>query len=173
MSITSSVETLPAEITAKFRSLKLVLFDFDGVFTDNFVYVDQNGIESVKCSRSDGMGVELLTSMGLKCYIVSTETNPVVAARAGKLKIPFVQAVRDKSVTVRELAAEHNCNLSEVAFLGNDINDLPALRIVGLPVGVSDGHHSIDDFVLVKTRACGGNGAVREFCELLFKIKNQ
>jgi 3-deoxy-D-manno-octulosonate 8-phosphate phosphatase (KDO 8-P phosphatase) len=165
-------QEIPESIIKKIQSLQLVIFDFDGVFTDNFVYVDQNGVESVKCSRSDGMGIELLGKIGLKCFIVSTETNPVVGARASKLRIPFVQAVKDKSVTVRQIASDLNINLEEVAFIGNDMNDLPALNVVGLPVGVCDAHHSIDKFVLLKTKACGGNGAVREFCELVFKIKN-
>ncbi len=163
--------SIPVDVVEKIRSLKMILFDFDGVFTDNFVYVDQHGVESVKCSRSDGFGIELVTGIGIKCFIVSTETNPVVAARAAKLKLPFVQAVKDKSVTVRALAEEHNCSLDEIAFVGNDKNDIPALAIVGLPVGVCDLHHSIDEYVQLKTKACGGNGAVREFCEIVYQIK--
>jgi YrbI family 3-deoxy-D-manno-octulosonate 8-phosphate phosphatase len=146
----------------------MVVFDFDGVFTDNLVIVDGNGIESVRCWRSDGLGISLLRSIGIKTMIVSTETNPVVSMRASKLKIECYQAVEDKGLMLSKIATDHELELDEIAFMGNDINDIPALKIVGLPAAVADACEELNGIVLYKTNRPGGFGAVREFCDLIY-----
>lgn len=148
-----------------FQSVKMIVFDFDGVFTDNKVIVSQNGHESVVCSRFDGIGLSLLREAGIGSIIMSSETNPVVSARAAKLNIDCLQAVNDKSEAIKHLAVSRNIKLSEIAFLGNDVNDIPALSIVGFPIGVVDCWPDIKKHCLALTSRPGGFGAVRELCE--------
>jgi len=148
-------------------AVRLVAFDFDGVFTDNSVYVMQDGAEAVRCWRSDGLGLTRLRKVGVVACILSTEVNPVVEARAKKLKLPFKQALDDKALAVRALAREFQVDLREIMFVGNDVNDIPAFRLVGLPVAVSDCHPAVYPHVYYRTQRCGGYGAVREICDLI------
>ena len=152
-----------------FTEIKLVLFDLDGVFTDNFVNVDENGVEQVRCNRSDGLGLKKLKDINILSYIISTETNNVVQARAKKLGIPCINAVQDKGAAVISLTKELDIDLKNVMFLGNDINDIPALKIVGFPVGVADSYSDIEEYILLKTKNPGGHGAVREICDIIHK----
>lgn len=148
------------------RTIRLVAFDFDGVFTDNAVYVFQDGSEAVRCFRGDGIGLENLRALGVAVAIISTETNPVVSARARKLGIPCVQGCKDKRAALEDMAREKGISLAEVAFVGNDINDLPCLTAVGLPVVVQDAHPDVIPYGRYRTTSPGGRGAVRELCDL-------
>ena len=168
--------TLPAysdiqqELHQLICTLQAVVFDFDGVFTDNTVVVDQNGIESVRCWRSDGLGLTRLRDLGLKVLIISTEVNPVVSLRAEKLKTKCVQGVEDKAVAITEWSLSVGIPLSNMAFVGNDINDIPALKKVGLPIAVGDAYEEIIPFVKYRSRKPGGYGAVREICDLIAHV---
>lgn len=150
------------------KKIKLVIFDFDGVFTDNNVNISENGLESVNCCRSDGLGISRLKSIGIPNYIISTESNKVVSVRAKKLNIPVFQNIKDKSQAVSSLCEKLGINLENTMFVGNDINDIPALKIVGFPVAVSDSFEEILPYVIFKTQKKGGRGAVREICDLIF-----
>lgn len=150
--------------------IRLIAFDFDGVFTDDMVYVSQDGTESVRCFRGDGIGLQKLKALKIDAVIVSTESNPVVMARAQKLRIPCVQDCRDKAATLERIANEKGIALAEVAFVGNDINDLSVLRRVGLPIVVSNAHKDVVSCALYQTRNPGGHGAVREICDLFEQI---
>jgi len=154
--------------------VKLIAFDFDGVFTDGMVYVDQNGKESVRCSRKDGMGIALLKKNNIPCVVISTEKNPVVAARCEKLQLDYFQGV-DSALKKREVleryCVEREIVLSDVAYVGDDINDAEVLRVVGYPMTVADGHHSLDSIVVWKTSRAGGGHAVREICEYILMAK--
>lgn len=152
-------------------SVKLLVFDFDGVFTDNAVYVSHDGIESVRCWRSDGLGLSRLRNIGVHIQIVSTELNPVVTVRAHKLKVPCKQGIEDKEVAIIELCKELNVDPAHTMFVGNDINDIPAFNVVGIPVSVSDAYPETDSHVLYKTNKPGGYGAVREVCDLIYFAK--
>jgi len=152
------------------RRIRLVAFDFDGVFTDDMVYVLQDGTEAVRCFRGDGLGLRALERFGIACAIVSTESNPVVSQRARKLRIRCLQDCRDKRAALESLAAESGISLAEVAFVGNDINDLACLRCVGLPVVVRNAHPDIAPLALYRTRIGGGQGAVREVCDLFERV---
>lgn len=145
--------------------VRLVVFDFDGVFTDNTVYVTQDGAESVRCWRGDGLGLARLKDAGIEPVIVSTETNPVVSARARKLAVRCVQGCRDKLAAVRALAADAGVDLADVAFVGNDINDLGCLEAVGVPIVVQDAHEDVQSAARYRTTRPGGRGAVREVCD--------
>jgi len=142
-----------------------VVTDFDGVHTDDTVLVDQNGIESVTVSRSDGMGVALLRAAGIPFLILSTEANPVVAARARKLGVEVRQAASDKAAVLREWAAERGIALSRIAYLGNDVNDLACLDLVGWPVAVPDAHPRVLSAARTVLDRPGGDGAVRDLAE--------
>jgi 3-deoxy-D-manno-octulosonate 8-phosphate phosphatase (KDO 8-P phosphatase) len=155
--------------SASFSGVRLIVFDFDGVFTDNTVYIDQNGIESVRCWRSDGLGLERIKRQGIPTYIISTEENPVVLARAKKLNVPCMNGIKDKAEAIQRLSNSLGIELTYTMFVGNDINDLPALKIVGYPVAVADAYPELIPHVVYQTQKPGGRGAVREICDLLFE----
>jgi 3-deoxy-D-manno-octulosonate 8-phosphate phosphatase (KDO 8-P phosphatase) len=149
------------------RSIEMVVFDFDGVFTDNFVYLREDGKESVRCSRADGIGLGLLRAHGIKLFIISTEINKVVSARGRKLGIQVIQGVDDKAYVIEKLAGDCSVKLKNTVFLGNDRNDIPALQLVGYPVLVSDYESALEGFDFYRVERKGGNGAVRELCEVI------
>jgi len=145
----------------------MVVFDFDGVFTDDRVYVTEDGRESVACSRGDGLGIARLREHGVRVAVLSTESNPVVSARCLKLGLHCRQGIQDKGAALRLLVAECGLDLQHVVFVGNDVNDLECLRLARMGVAVADARpevRAIADWVL---RSAGGRGAVRELCELV------
>lgn len=151
-----------------------LLLDFDGVMTDDCAIVDQNGVESVRVSRSDGMGIERLKNFtDLFVGVVSKETNPVVKARCEKLQIPCLQGVNDKAQKLKDWAEQTGISLSSVVYVGNDLNDLPVFPLVGTTVAPCDAHDSVYRTADIKLRAKGGNGAVREICEILISELDQ
>ena len=156
----------PNSIEKVIRKIRLIGFDFDGVFTDNLVYVFEDGAEAVRCSRGDGIGLQKLKHLGIESVIISTESNPVVSARARKLQIRCVQNCADKRKALEHIADEIGISLDEVAFVGNDINDLPCLTCVALPIVVQDAHRDVIELALYQTKNPGGCGAVREICDL-------
>ena len=154
-------------------TVRLVAFDFDGVFTDNTVLVAQDGVESVRCWRSDGIGLERLRSSGISVIIISTETNPVVAIRAKKLNMPFKQGVKDKAEAILATCGDLNIDPLQTMFVGNDINDIPAFKSIGIPVGVADSYPEIFPFIHFRTKRPGGMGAVREICDLILNASTK
>ena len=154
------------------RRIRLVAFDFDGVFTNNMVYVFEDGREAVRCFRSDGIGLHKLKKLGLETVIISTEANPVVSARAHKLKIRCIQDCQDKRAALEDIAHDLGIGLAEVAFVGNDVNDLPCLECVGLPIVVQDAHQDVVSTARYQTKNPGGHGAVREVCDLFEKYRS-
>ena len=150
----------------KLASIKAISFDFDGVFTDNRVYVMENGDEAVVCNRSDGMGISMLVARGVPLVIISTEKNPVVAARGAKLNLQVIQGVNDKLSTMEDWAGTNGLTMDQVAFLGNDVNDVECLRRSGLGVAVADAYPAALDAADFVLRGKGGHGAVREMADL-------
>jgi YrbI family 3-deoxy-D-manno-octulosonate 8-phosphate phosphatase len=151
-------------------SLSAIVFDFDGVLTDDRVYVDQDGREMVCCSRRDGIGFDILRKTGIKLFILSTETNPVVAKRAEKLRIPAIQGSKDKAESLRQLASRESLDLPTTLFVGNDINDLPAFRLCGHSACPSDAHPSVKAAVTHILETPGGQGVTREIIEKILKL---
>ncbi|MFJ4175017.1 cytidylyltransferase domain-containing protein [Microbacterium sp. NPDC089696] len=145
--------------------VRAVVTDFDGVHTDDTASVDADGVERVRVSREDGMGVALLRRAGIPMLILSTEVNAVVRARAEKLKVPVLHGIDDKESALRGWAEENGLDLDEIAYLGNDVNDLPAMRIVGWPVAVANAHPRVLAEARVVLTRRGGHGAVRELIE--------
>jgi YrbI family 3-deoxy-D-manno-octulosonate 8-phosphate phosphatase len=152
-------------------TVRLIAFDFDGVFTDNSVYVTQDGIESVRCWRGDGLGLERLRSIGIETLIISTEINPVVMARARKLNLSCKHGVQDKAAAILATCQDLQIDSQQTMFVGNDINDIPAFQSIGIPVGVADSYPEIYPYILCRTQKPGGLGAVREICDLVFNAK--
>jgi YrbI family 3-deoxy-D-manno-octulosonate 8-phosphate phosphatase len=155
-----------ASLPALIRRIRLIAFDFDGVFTDNTVYVSDGGQESVRCWRGDGIGLRAVEKLGIATVVVSTETNAVVQHRSRKLAVRCFNGCDDKLSILNGIAEEMGITLTEVAFVGNDVNDLPCLSAVGLPVVVMDAHPAVRKVARYRTRAPGGHGAVREVCDL-------
>ena len=158
------LRSAPAE---ELRAVRFVVFDFDGVFTDDAVYVTQEGVEMVRCWRGDGLGLRKLDALGIGSAILSTEVNPVVGLRARKMKIQCHQGLDDKRARLESLAAEAGIPLTRFAYVGNDINDVPCFSSVGLPVAVRNAHPDVFDSVRYRTEVPGGHGAVREVCDVL------
>lgn len=152
-------------------SVQLVAFDFDGVFTDNTIYLTQDGIESVRCWRSDGLGIARLRSIGVQTFIISTEVNHVVTARANKLNMLCKQGVEDKALAILETCRQFGVSPDQTMFVGNDINDIPAFKSVGFPVAVADAYPEVSPYVLFRTEKPGGFGAVREICDMIYNAK--
>jgi YrbI family 3-deoxy-D-manno-octulosonate 8-phosphate phosphatase len=156
----------------RLKSLRLVVFDFDGVFTDNRVLVDEDGRESVFCTRADGIGLRALGDEGVGILILSTETNAVVQARARKLAIECIHGCNDKWHALEALLKDRKINPSDVAFVGNDVNDLGCLKNVGIPIVVADAHPDVKRIAALITTKPGGWGAVREVCDLIVQARN-
>ncbi|MFL7868262.1 MAG: HAD hydrolase family protein [Anaerolineales bacterium] len=151
------------------ETVKLLVMDFDGVLTDNRVWVNQDGVESVAANRSDSYGLGLLRKAGVEALVISKEVNPVVAARCKKMKVPYLQGIDDKEKVLRQYLTEKKINSASVVFVGNDINDLPGFRVAGWAVAVADALPEVireADYVLSEQ---GGRGAVRELCDLILK----
>jgi N-acylneuraminate cytidylyltransferase len=146
---------------------RLVVFDFDGVMTDNRVWVGEDGRESVACNRSDGLGLEKLRRLGLGLFVLSTESNPLVAARCRKLDLPLEQNVGDKAERLRCLLRDRGIAAADVVYVGNDVNDADCMRIVGCSVAVADAHSDVRHLADVILTRPGGHGAVRELCDRL------
>lgn len=150
--------------------IRLIAFDFDGVFTDNAVYVFEDGREAVRCVRGDGIGLRKLDRLGIQYVMISTEVNPVVAARCRKLKIRCIQDCEDKLAGLAAVMAELKLDFDQIAFVGNDVNDESCLARVALPIVVQDAHRDVAKYARHVTAARGGYGAVREICDLFERI---
>lgn len=144
---------------------RVVVTDFDGVHTDDSAWVDAAGTEHVRVSRSDGMGVALLRRAGVPVLILSTEQNAVVRARAEKLQVEVIHGVDDKATVLRQWATGRGIDLAETAYLGNDVNDLPVMALVGWPVAVADALPEVRAAARVVLTRPGGSGAVRELAD--------
>ena len=157
----------------KFKSVEFIVFDFDGVFTDNNVYTDQNGNESVISSKFDGFGLKKIKDLGISLFILSTEKNKVVEKRAKKLEIDFLQGLssEEKAIELKKLVENNNLDYDSVAYMGNDINDIQCLADCGLPIVVNDCHPEVIKYADYITDTKGGHGAVREVCDIIEALK--
>ncbi|HLO40600.1 MAG TPA: HAD hydrolase family protein [Phycisphaerales bacterium] len=145
--------------------IKLLVFDFDGVWSNNQVLVMQDGTEGVLCNRSDGLGLELLRKGGMNMLVLSKEQNPVVAARCRKVKIECIQGIDDKLSELTRLTTKRGITLRDVAYVGNDVNDVECMNAVGFAIAVADAYPQALAAADVLTSRNGGQGAVREVCE--------
>jgi len=161
-------------------TIHTVAFDFDGVFTDNKVWVDQDGRESVRCDRGDGFAFDLVRSfcrrgrLDAEFFILSKEPNPVVLARARKLRLDCHHGVHDKLAFMQEYLAQRfpgdRAAFAGLVYVGNDLNDLPLMRHAGYAVAPADAHHLVRSVAHLIIERPGGDGFVRAFIERLLKI---
>ena len=155
------------------ENIHLIVYDFDGVMTNNRVMVSQDGTESVTVNRADGLGVDYLRREGIPQMILSTESNPVVQARAKKLKIDVIQNCGNKKEALHKVCEEKGYDLAKIVFVGNDLNDMEAMKIVGYPVAPADAHSEILDIAVLVTKAKGGGGVVRELADTILNYKKK
>lgn len=148
-------------------TIKALVLDFDGVFTDNKVIVSDDGTEAVTCSRADSWGIKMLQSAGLPILVLSFENNPVVKARCKKLGLECLQGQKDKASTLLHWLEKTQFNARDVAYVGNDLNDLACMEIVGTPIAVNDAHPAVKKSARLVLDSNGGNGAIRELSELI------
>ncbi|MFZ3058098.1 MAG: acylneuraminate cytidylyltransferase, partial [Candidatus Methanoperedens sp.] len=154
-------------VNLPFEAIELIVYDFDGVMTDNRVLTLQDGTEAVFANRSDGLAVNMIKKMGIKQVIISMETNPVVKARAEKIGIHCLQGIGDKLDILKKYLTENNIDKDKVAFIGNEINDIPAMSYVGFPVAPADAYPEIKNISKIVLKTNGGYGVVREFFDLI------
>jgi N-acylneuraminate cytidylyltransferase len=151
------------------QKIELIICDFDGVLTDNRVWTDQDGNESIAAYRSDSLRINELRAMGMEIMIISSEPNTVVATRAKKMGVESIHGVgiQEKGRVMREVLKQKNIKSENVIYIGNDLNDLPCFEIAGWSVAVADAYPEViraADHVLAKA---GGQGALRELCDLI------
>ena len=148
-----------------FSDIQLIVYDFDGVMTDNRVIVHEDGMESVIVNRADGLGVNIIKEIEIPQMILSTETNPVVSFRAKKLGIPVLQGVDDKKTVLLKYCKDNNYDPARILYVGNDVNDEEVMKAVGYSVATADAHHSIKSLAQMVLDTKGGHGVVRELAD--------
>jgi len=147
------------------RGIQLIVYDFDGVFTDNKVLVFENGKEAIFCNRADGLAVQKIKKLGIPQIILSTEKDLVVKVRAKKLDINVIHNISDKRSILISYCKEKNYDLKKVLYIGNDINDLEVMKTVGYPIAPQDAHKEIKKIAKIVTIRKGGEGVVREILD--------
>ncbi|NUP38065.1 MAG: HAD hydrolase family protein, partial [Streptomyces sp.] len=152
----------PTAATPTRDDVDAVVLDFDGTQTDDRVLIDSDGREAVTVHRGDGLGIAALRRAGLPVLILSTETNPVVAARARKLAVPVLHGIDRKDLALKQWCEENGIAPERVLYAGNDVNDLPCFGLVGWPVAVAGAHDVVRAAARAVTTAEGGHGAIRE-----------
>lgn len=157
----------PAAATPTGDDVDAVVLDFDGTQTDDRVLIDADGHEAVTVHRGDGLGIAAMRRAGLPVLILSTETNPVVAARARKLDVPVLHGIDRKDLALKQWCEENGIAPERVLYAGNDVNDLPCFGLVGWPVAVAGAHDVVRAAARAITTADGGHGAIREIAAWL------
>ena len=153
--------------------IKLIVYDFDGVMTDNKVYVDQDGKETVQVNRGDGLGISEIKKLGIEQIIISTEKNPIVSTRAKKLGIYCLQGIEIKKEALIDYCYKNDYKLQNVAYVGNDINDKEVMEVVGITFCPNDAHDSIKNISNHTLKTKGGNGVIRDLLDYLIKQKGE
>ena len=159
-------------ITEKARAVRLLVLDVDGVLSDGRLYFSEDGQELKTFDTQDGHGIKMLQQAGIACAIITGRNTQLVARRAANLGIKhLLQGREDKGVALRALAQELAMPLDEIAYMGDDWPDLPAIRMAGLGVAVANAHKEVRHHADLVTTARGGRGAVREICDLILEAQ--
>ncbi|MFV3367828.1 KdsC family phosphatase [Pseudomonas sp. NY15435] len=163
---------MTADLLQRAKAVRLAVFDVDGVLTDGKLYFLPDGGEFKTFNTLDGQGIKMLMATGVRTAIITGRSSPVVERRAKNLGINHLfQGREDKLVALDELLAELGLGYEEVAYLGDDLPDLPAIRRAGLGMAVSSGDAFVRQHADGVTQARGGEGAAREFCELILRAQ--
>ena len=154
------------------NKIKCIVYDFDGVMTDNRVLVSQDGTESVFVNRSDGWAIARFKDAGIRQLILSTEGNSVVSARAKKLNLDVLHGVQNKGTALSNWCAKQSTPPSEVLYIGNDLNDLPAFKVAGVKGAPKDAEREVlalADWISSKN---GGDGVIRDLYRCVMESVN-
>ncbi len=152
-----------------FKLIECIMYDFDGVMTNNKCLVDQNGVESVVVNRSDGYAVARIQEMGIKQVIISTEKNSVAEQRAEKLAIPIIYGVNDKGREILKYCKTNGIQASRTLFIGNDLNDISAFKVVGVKGAPADAEEEILELADWISTKKGGDGVIRELYKMIME----
>jgi YrbI family 3-deoxy-D-manno-octulosonate 8-phosphate phosphatase len=159
-------------LAKKAKLIRMLLLDVDGVMTDGGVYYSADGVEMKRFNAHDGYGIVLARENGLKIGIISGRTTPLVEARMKDLNVDeVIQGSTDKVSALREIQKRHSLTDEEIAFMGDDLFDLPLLHVVGLSAAPRNARREVKDSVDYVAKADGGNGAVREFVEIILRYQ--
>lgn len=168
------MKTLPASVRKKAANIRLLLLDVDGVLTDGRIIIDDRGIETKHFHVRDGQGISLLKRSGIEVGFITGRSSKVVRHRANDLRVSLVfQGVQDKLTIYEQIKEKTRLTDEQIAYVGDDIIDLPVLRCVGLAVMVGNGSADLKPYADYVTLAQGGVGAVREVAELLIKAQHK
>lgn len=159
------------KIKIELNKVKLIIYDFDGVMTDNRVLLREDGLESVLLNRSDGLAISIIKKLGIKQLIITREKNKVAETRAKKLGIFVVKGIKDKKNRLISFCQINNIELKSVIYIGNDLNDLEAMKIVGYPICPLDAYDEIKKISKIILPSKGGYGVVRVLLKHLKGIK--
>jgi len=152
------------------NNIKLIVYDFDGVMTDNRVIIDQDGRESVVVNRADGLAISIIKKMGIEQIILSTEENPMVQKRAEKLGLFCLNGLDDKKPALKDYLCKANIDRKDVVYIGNDINDLEVMEYVAYSIAPADANPAIKKIAGTVTKAGGGGGVIMEFLDILRQL---
>ena len=161
------------KVRERLRAIRLFALDFDGVFTDNRVFVDDTGREMVVCDRGDSLGLKMIRELrpDIRIVVISKETSGVVKARCDKLRIQALTGIDNKAEALRDLIAREDIPDEQTAFIGNDLNDLECIRMAGVGIAVADAVDEARKAADYVTQHRGGQGAIRECTDIILGIK--
>jgi N-acylneuraminate cytidylyltransferase len=151
----------------KVQKPKILFTDFDGCLTDDRVWLNLDGEEFVAANRKDGLAVKRLKNLGIQVVIISTETNKVVSARGNKMGIEVLQGLSDKATSIEQYLNQKNLSWNDVWYIGNDVNDLGAIRNAKFSICPSDAVKAVKKEVDLKLKTKGGYGVLSELATLL------
>jgi 3-deoxy-D-manno-octulosonate 8-phosphate phosphatase (KDO 8-P phosphatase) len=160
----------PLVNTYSIKDIDVFIFDFDGVLTDNLVHVSEDGSEMVSCSRADGIAFDVLRKLDKPAFIISTEENLVVTARAKKLKIPVLQGINDKVKALSMISTKYGYAFDKIFYVGNDLNDYHVMQACGMSACPADSHAIIQEISGIVLKTNGGMGVVRELLEEVLNL---
>jgi 3-deoxy-D-manno-octulosonate 8-phosphate phosphatase (KDO 8-P phosphatase) len=156
------------------KNIKLLILDVDGVLTDGGISFDENGVEHKTFDSQDGVGIKLLQLSGIEVAVITARSTKSVAHRLKGLGVKhYYHGITDKSIALKELTKKLSIEMSESAYVGDDVIDLPAMTRVGFPIAVANAHSFVKENALMVTNNSGGSGAVREVCDFLLKSQNK
>ena len=165
-------EILNSKLRENLSQIKLLVLDVDGVLTDGGLYYSDSGEELKKFNVKDGQGIKLIMQAGIEVAIISASNSAATLHRAKKLGIKYVFiGVEDKLTILKQLCEDLSISLGQVAYIGDDINDLPILKSVGCPLTVADAMPENQTIAVYVTKLAGGQGCVREICNLLLQVQ--
>lgn len=153
----------------RLKKVKFIVFDFDGVMTDNTFILDEDGKEAVRCNRGDGHGIKMLKKLGIGLLVISTERVPIVKKRCEKLGIPYHYNISRKlNIFLREIK-ERGIDLKDTCYVGNDVNDIECIKKAGLGIVVNDAFPEVKKVADYVTKRKGGEGVVREIADIIVR----